>query len=323
MDIDIQNPYKDLNQVELNKHLFSIIHNFNEIDSAKKLQDVINAGAELNIVDEEIKTTPLILACQKGHSVAVQILLKNNACPNFITQYTPNPPLMVAAQAGYIDCVKLLVMNGAIIDTQLSVGINALMFAASQGHSHIVHYLITQGANINATTQSNRTALNYAMERHDIPTQYFLLSATSSEGLDNFAEKNPTCKTAINTFKQELLNNRTKLFKTLLHSPTIIGLEIDVIKNHIFSSLLNAMPDYFCELYVKTHLENDINLFLQLQPCAKEGFLQTSPKEEFLNTIEKKGQFITFSPKILDKRKLGLNHQDDNPSPTKKQKLND
>ena len=73
-------------------------------------------------------------------------------------------PLHAAAQAGYTEMAKLMVECGAEINALTDVNNTALQLAAGDGHTEIVKMLIGLGANVMIPTEAglNGTALHYA-----------------------------------------------------------------------------------------------------------------------------------------------------------------
>ena len=73
-------------------------------------------------------------------------------------------PLRKAARENNIQEAKALIMNGAEIDAGSMINHTALHFAAENGHKEMVELLIENGANVNAKSYDTDTPLHFAAE---------------------------------------------------------------------------------------------------------------------------------------------------------------
>ena len=90
--------------------------------------------------------TPLSLACQRGSSAMVELLLERGANPNTVVR-GGETVLMTAARTGNLKSVKALLAGGAQVDAKERRGQTALMWAAADGHSEVAELLVKAGAN--------------------------------------------------------------------------------------------------------------------------------------------------------------------------------
>lgn len=97
----------------------------------KKVQKLIAAGADVNMVDENSDT-----------------------------------PLMVAACDGLDRIVKILIAAGADVNASASCGWSPLMYAIMNRHGASVKLLIEAGANVNITDTDGDTPLLLASDRY-------------------------------------------------------------------------------------------------------------------------------------------------------------
>jgi len=96
-------------------------------------------------------------------------------------------PLHAAAQAGYTDMAKFLVECGAEIDALTNVNNTALQLATAGGHTEILKMLIGVGANVMISTEAglNGTALHYAAGKGHLECVRILTDLPNHEALVN------------------------------------------------------------------------------------------------------------------------------------------
>ena len=107
--------------------------------------------ADVNLARDD-STTPLYIACQGGHTRAVQILLAAGAqvdVPVDVLEPRVQTPLRIAAECGHIGCVDLLLVHGARPDGLAQDGYPPLKYAAQNGHTCCVERLLKAGADVN------------------------------------------------------------------------------------------------------------------------------------------------------------------------------
>lgn len=101
---------------------------------------------------------------------AVQNAISNGANPNELDIFGSTPLLKAVSKGSTnigsnscVDVVNALLNAGADVNT-VANGQTALIRAAKQGHSEVVQTLIKRGADINATDEKGKMALDYAKE---------------------------------------------------------------------------------------------------------------------------------------------------------------
>ncbi|KAF7224070.1 ankyrin repeat and SOCS box protein 13 isoform X2 [Nothobranchius furzeri] len=124
----------------------SAVHEAAAQGRALKLQQLIQAGAAVNIVAMD-SITPLHEACIQGQTQCVRLLLDAGAQVD-ARNIDGSTPLCDACAAGSLDCVKLLLEYGATV--------NPPLFTFSP-----LHEACMGGANVNAS-KLNETALHHA-----------------------------------------------------------------------------------------------------------------------------------------------------------------
>lgn len=125
---------------------------------------------EISIYDNEPvlpnQNSPLIMACQNGHTHVAQKLLEKGVDPCYISrQWNHSTALFAAAEWGRLDCVNLLLATNARsqVDFQDRHRRTALMFASERGDSQVVKALLAAGAKVNLLDHVRLTALTRAV----------------------------------------------------------------------------------------------------------------------------------------------------------------
>ena len=122
----------------------------------------------------DAKGTPLLMLAIDDRSTEVIYLLMDTPGIDIdAANRKGENALMMAAIFGLIPEVKYLVENKAAIFNQS--GWTALHYAATTGQTEIVAYLIEQGAQVNALSESNTTPLMMAVRSGNIETVSVLL----------------------------------------------------------------------------------------------------------------------------------------------------
>jgi ankyrin repeat protein len=111
--------------------------------------------------------TPLIIATRAGHANVVKGLLFHGADLES-RNAGDNTPLLFASAAGQVDIVKLLLSSDADIEARNLIGMTPLMVAARGGHARVVKKLLKKEADRSVVDEQGRTAQQYAeLAGHD------------------------------------------------------------------------------------------------------------------------------------------------------------
>ncbi len=137
---------------------------------------VIKGGININAFGEN-RTTALFVAANWGYIPVVRSLIEAGANVNLGEEDNKETPLMIAAARtalqknkvyvggnGHIEVIKLLLKAGANVNARTSFGWTALMAAANAGSIEVVQLLLKAGANINHKDINKDTALSRAEE---------------------------------------------------------------------------------------------------------------------------------------------------------------
>ena len=125
----------------------------------KKVKQLVEAGANVNVFDKE-KQTPLHIATEQGNFECVQYLVEHGADVNAISEkYTPRSVLLIAEMKEQVAIVRFLLEHGADIKNG-----DFLLSSVRNGNLEIVRLLLEHGANPNVLNlQIAATPLIYAL----------------------------------------------------------------------------------------------------------------------------------------------------------------
>lgn len=176
---------------------WTALHHSCEQGSLPCVTSLIDKRAHLNVLTNE-RLSPLTLACSKGHTGVVSLLLSNGADPDCGRTKDGGTALHWASTHGHLPLVKQLIDAGASVAATRSLsrftplmlassnghlavcrellkhsdvninacthpeGVTSLMLASEKGHPDIVRELIQRGAFAGATTRRGDTALSIA-----------------------------------------------------------------------------------------------------------------------------------------------------------------
>lgn len=131
------------------------------VDDARHL---IANGADINGLDN-MSRTPLHIACWKGDSEMVQLLLRSKAVSS-IKAKDNFTALHFAVQSGSLECCRLLLeQNKTLGNMRISKGNKtALHIAAAKGNVEIIKLLLESGVDPIALTNKKQTALDFASD---------------------------------------------------------------------------------------------------------------------------------------------------------------
>jgi len=175
------------------KAKFSSIFEAIENGTPADVEACLEAGADINAEIEYglgfrgRRGTPLDLACRKGSTEVVKLLLARGAQLNPDNKRTP--ALFWAAGDGHKDCVEILLAHGAEINAKspLRGGSTALHAAAWCGHEEVVRLLLKRGADFEAKDEAGFTPLASAKRSNHEEVAKLLLAAGASYSIHDAA----------------------------------------------------------------------------------------------------------------------------------------
>ena len=163
----------------LDEEGFSLLHLNAKSGNADNVQKLIEDGADIEIKDKKNGSTPLLWACQNGHTNIVKTLLEKGANV-FASSFTKKTALHFAAQSGQVDLVDILINEGLKVDSKDKNFVTPLIDACCKGQKATFEYLLKKGANINATTCHGNNSLHLAVQ-YD---QYHIVEMLVKKGLN-------------------------------------------------------------------------------------------------------------------------------------------
>ena len=137
---------------------FKIAHR-NSVGQAQRL----NICTDEDNPDNDIGSTPLMIAARNNHLEVVEYLVKNGAKVNQAKE-NGSTPLYIAAQEGHLEVVEYLVGQGAKVDQVVQDNWTPLHIAAENGFQEVVEYLVKNGAKVDQAKENGSTPRNRARQ---------------------------------------------------------------------------------------------------------------------------------------------------------------
>ena len=172
-------------------HLYSVDDDFNEFVSLiykkdiKGINELLAKGVDVNMRQETMGTTPLIVACSiEGTYEIIELLISKGADINIIGSYDGRTAL-IWASANSKKTVELLLEKGAKVDVKGVDGMTAFIqsiFGVLSGsiNTEVCDLLIGKGANVNdqltGPDATGWTSLMFACSNGNMDLVKYLLS---------------------------------------------------------------------------------------------------------------------------------------------------
>jgi hypothetical protein len=149
------------------------------------VQELLNAGVEVNMVDEAVQTTALAEAVSQGNLEMVKALLAAGADVNKKNSYGMTP-LMSLDDDSTAELVWTLIAAGAKVNHKDDAGNFALINVAERTETPaILQALIDAGAKVDAKNHEGQTALMSAVENGLVDNIKLLITAGADLNLRN------------------------------------------------------------------------------------------------------------------------------------------
>ena len=113
-----------------------------------------------------------------------------NDCENTAKNGSPESDLHAVAWGGDVSEVRAIIEHGADVNWRDSIGESAIFGAAAWGHSSVVSYLVSVGAEVNLSEKGRGyTPLHWAASHGNLETLEILIRAGSDSAVaDDFGE---------------------------------------------------------------------------------------------------------------------------------------
>lgn len=154
---------------------------------------LLKYGAQVNGSQASGEEPPLYLACRKGYTDIVRMLLDTDV------DLENKPPgggtaLYKMAEKGDVEMVRLLLSRGAKAETR-APGSSSPMFRAAEKRNHdIVRLLLAHGADVDSISPGGNTALLEIIHKNDIEMVKLLLSNGANVNANAYGGDTPITK---------------------------------------------------------------------------------------------------------------------------------
>lgn len=171
--VDLNCTFKDDNDNEFSALEWALLKKQPEIATL-----LINHGADIQHYCTA-GVNSFLIAAQSGDNKNLQLLLDKGISVDIRGQnkFEGQTALMSAANNNHFDTVKFLVSRGANINATRNDGITTLMIASRVGNEKLVEYLIQNGADINIITNEGADAFIFATQSGNVSCAALLLDA--------------------------------------------------------------------------------------------------------------------------------------------------
>ncbi|XP_071173349.1 uncharacterized protein [Mytilus edulis] len=153
--------------------------------------------------------SPLQIACSQEYDDIVEIILNNSFCEIDHLDNIDNTAFTTTCERGNTEIARLLVSYGCTINTANNHGMTALHISAAMGFVEIVELLLVNNCEINVCDSFNQTPLCLAIENYQKPCIKLLISHGCDVNIFNLEEQTPlyiACR------KRYTTNNLTSVY---------------------------------------------------------------------------------------------------------------
>lgn len=193
-------------------------------------------SAKTSAPEECATLTPLMIAAAAGDVAATMKCLTSGADIEETSAGIGETAFMLAASNGHCEILHILLSNGANIDATNGKGWTTLMLAARSGNLEVVDLLTSRGADVNHASPDRWTALAEAACRGNVAIMILLLRCKADTETPSMHDWTPLMHAA---FKGDL-----EAVSLLLEA----GADMDIISPHDETALLLAAAGKHTEI---------------------------------------------------------------------------
>ncbi|VDI10408.1 Hypothetical predicted protein [Mytilus galloprovincialis] len=151
---------------------------------------LVERQCEINCSNIEGQS-PLQIACMQENYDIIDILLKNKYCEIDHVDSKNDTALTSTCERGNTEIARLLTLHGCKINTANNHGMTALHISAAMGFVEIVELLLLNDCDINICDSNNQTPLSLAIENCQKPCIELLISHDCDVNIFDFKEQTP------------------------------------------------------------------------------------------------------------------------------------
>jgi ankyrin repeat protein len=176
----IDNGLSDCEEALFDPYGDSVLHHAVHGGNAKVVQMLLEIGRVQVDIPNARNETALQIACRKGHTGIVDMLLRARADPDRCDANGLTPFLSGVFAGGGEETLELLVQANANISAQDGRGISALHFACLRGDSSLMQWLLKHKVNTDLQTEHGTTPMMLASRRGHIDSVTPLLESRAN-----------------------------------------------------------------------------------------------------------------------------------------------
>ncbi|MCB1175979.1 MAG: ankyrin repeat domain-containing protein [Leptospiraceae bacterium] len=130
----------------------------------EKLKTLVKGKIKMNFADSR-EMTPLMIAANDNNLEIANILIESGVDVNIKNKENGKTALMYAASNGFIEMCQLIIADKDIVlNAKDKSGKTALMHAVFNARKEVTKLFIDAGANVNSRTDTDESAMTFALK---------------------------------------------------------------------------------------------------------------------------------------------------------------